>query len=254
MSKKVAVLRLDDKFRAESQQLAEQLSVVLLDQPDDATFDFYCVITEERCELHSAKHQGMAPFYIDFLHGKVEYRCRKGGGRRQPLARAIGLRAGYCPAVLDLTAGLGRDGWILANLGCPVTLIERSPVVAALLQDGLRRARSVKPLSIECMVMEAADYLRSVSVVPEVIYLDPMFPSKPKVALVKKEMQILQQIVTEPDDGKELFALAKQSGCRRLVVKRPQWAEALNQEKPDAVVATKRYRFDIYLSNTTKIM
>ncbi|TMP13498.1 class I SAM-dependent methyltransferase, partial [Pseudoalteromonas ruthenica] len=47
---------------------------------------------------------------------------------------------GATPVVLDATAGLGRDGFVLASLGCKVILHERHPVVAALLYDGLKRA------------------------------------------------------------------------------------------------------------------
>lgn len=247
MSKKVAVLCVDPQCRADSERLANEWGVSCLESPDDAQFDFYYVITAERCELRAAKYYAMAPFYIDFLHGPIAYRCRRGGGRRQPLARAMGLKPGYNPRVLDLTAGLGRDAWVLASLGCEVVMIERSPVVAALLNDGLQRALCIQPLSIALEVMDAADYIQALSIPPEVVYLDPMFPDKSKTALVKKEMQILQYIVSEPDDSQRLFALACRSGCQRVVVKRPQWAPSLGAIKPDAAVATKRHRFDIYV-------
>jgi 16S rRNA (guanine1516-N2)-methyltransferase len=42
--------------------------------------------------------------------------------------------------VIDGTAGLGKDAFVLAGLGCKVTLVERHPVVVALLADGLARA------------------------------------------------------------------------------------------------------------------
>ena len=42
--------------------------------------------------------------------------------------------------MLDATAGLGRDAFVLASLGCQVTLIERVPAVAALLENGIERA------------------------------------------------------------------------------------------------------------------
>jgi 16S rRNA (guanine1516-N2)-methyltransferase len=39
--------------------------------------------------------------------------------------------------------GLGKDAFVLASLGCRVTLVERNPVVHALLRDGLDRLREV---------------------------------------------------------------------------------------------------------------
>ena len=77
---------------------------------------------------------------MDFVEGAVAHRRKFGGGRGQSIAKAVGLKSGAMPTVVDATAGLGRDAFVLASLGCKVTLIERSPVVAALLQDGLARA------------------------------------------------------------------------------------------------------------------
>ena len=43
------------------------------------------------------------------------------------MARAV--KAGGGVRVLDCTAGLARDAFVLASLGCEVTLVERSRVV-----------------------------------------------------------------------------------------------------------------------------
>ena len=57
------------------------------------------------------------------------------------IAKAVGIAQGVRPQVLDATAGLGKDAFVLASLGCQMTLIERQPLIAALLEDGLARAR-----------------------------------------------------------------------------------------------------------------
>ncbi|BBI63969.1 hypothetical protein HSBAA_52750 [Vreelandella sulfidaeris] len=44
------------------------------------------------------------------------------------------------PSIVDATAGLGRDAFVLASLGAQVLLIERVAAIAALLEDGLKRA------------------------------------------------------------------------------------------------------------------
>ena len=77
---------------------------------------------------------------IDFVEGSVAHRLRFGGGRGQPLAKAMGLTDGRTPTMVDATAGLGRDAFLLASLGAQVTLIERSEKMHALLADGLARA------------------------------------------------------------------------------------------------------------------
>jgi 16S rRNA (guanine1516-N2)-methyltransferase len=81
------------------------------------------------------------PLIVDFVGGAVGHRLRSGEGRKQDLARAIGFAGGINPDVVDATAGLGRDAFFLASLGARVTLIERSPVMHALLADGIEKAR-----------------------------------------------------------------------------------------------------------------
>lgn len=248
MLKRISILCDNKEFKKASSWLAERLQIPLIDAPDHGQFDFYLVYVEDRLELHSATNLKLAPFYIDYLHGAMEFRCRQGGGRRQPLARAIGLQPHYNPTVLDAMAGLGRESWILANLGCSVTMLERSPIVAQLLADGLQRAFQQQPLSIKLIETDASQYLKSLTQLPDVIYLDPMFPEKPKVALVKKEMQILQQLAIETDNSVEVFNLALQKVKHRVVVKRPQWAPSIRSDiKPNGVIKTKRYRFEIFV-------
>jgi len=77
---------------------------------------------------------------VDFVNGPVAHRLRFGGGRGQDIAKAMGLRAGKTPTIVDATAGLGRDSFLLASLGAQVTMIERSAKMHALLADGMARA------------------------------------------------------------------------------------------------------------------
>ena len=83
---------------------------------------------------------------------------------------------------------------------------------------------------------------------PEVIYLDPMFPHKEKSALVKKDMQILQDIAEQDTDADALLHLALTIATNRVVVKRPSTAAFLADIKPQPSIKTKKHRFDIYLT------
>lgn len=78
---------------------------------------------------------------VDFCHGKANHRRVYGGGLGQMIAKAVGIKGSLRPRVLDATAGLGQDSFVLASLGCQVKMLERSTVVQYLLQDGLRRAQ-----------------------------------------------------------------------------------------------------------------
>ncbi|MCK5323461.1 MAG: class I SAM-dependent methyltransferase, partial [Desulfobulbaceae bacterium] len=137
-------------------RLGLPLSESLASGPFFETKSYLLVLSCKRLELRLTGPDAPGPIYVDFTGGPVRYRREHGGGRRQPLARAVGLKHGLTPNVLDATAGLGRDAFVLACLGCRVQLIERSSILAALLEDGLRRAAAdsnIKSIIIDRMVL-----------------------------------------------------------------------------------------------------
>lgn len=193
--------------------------------------------------------------YIDFASNANNYRRLHGGGTAQPIARAIGLKTYGLPlSVIDATAGLGQDAFVLASLGCKVMMIERSPTIIALLNDALQRG--LENLNIYNIVNnmrliegDAAIVLQSLSIseYPDVVYLDPMFPDKNKTALVKQELRILKTIVGEDLDAQQLLPLARTIAKRRVVVKRPRLAPYLADIVPHASQLGRANRFDIYM-------
>jgi 16S rRNA (guanine1516-N2)-methyltransferase len=220
-------------------------------------FTHLLIQTAERLELRELGADAPGPVYVDFTGGVVAHRRRFGGGRNQPLARAAGLKSGATPTVVDATAGLGRDAFVLASLGCAVQLIERAPIIAALLRDGLQRAArdpDIGPLITErlrLITADGRDYLRELAgnQRPEVVYLDPMYPHRQKTALVKKEMRLLRQWVGDDDDAPELLAAALRCAQRRVVVKRPRQAPMLAGPPPGFQIVAPNTRFDVYLLN-----
>ena len=95
---------------------------------------------EHGLQLFKSDEPKLGAIRVDFVTGASAHRRKFGGGKGQAIAKAVGLNKGATPHVLDATAGLGRDAFVLAALGCKVTMHERHPVVAALLYDGLQRA------------------------------------------------------------------------------------------------------------------
>jgi len=212
-------------------------------------------LTKEQAEFKSLLEPKLGAIFVDFVRGKAAHRRLYGGGKRQPLARAVGMKKKPYPRILDLSAGLGRDAFVLATLGCEVVMLERSPIVAALLADGLRRAADDIELSeIVCQRMwllplNALDYLNDKSKQvepPDVIYFDPMYPEREKSALVKKEMRVLQMIAGKDEDAATVLSRAVQVASRRVVVKRPLKAPTLNELKPATQIKSKNTRYDIY--------
>jgi len=201
----------------------------------------------------------LKPFYIDFVHGALDYRRRHGGGVKQSLAKAIGLQKNQRPLVWDATAGLGRDAFVLASLGCTVVLFERSPIIHALLEDAIIRAEQDKDVApiINKMRLVLGDAIATFNNTtkqdaPDVIYLDPMFPPRKKSALVKKEMRLIKQVVGLDSDSAKLLAPAMALAKRRVVVKRPSDASFLANLKPSYSLKGKSNRYDIYLSHPNK--
>lgn len=197
------------------------------------------------------------PVRCEFVTGGARHRRLHGGGKSQTIAKAVGIRDGIRPTVADLTAGLGGDAFVLASLGCPVRLVERNPVAAALLEDGMARAAGAA-LTDEALAGIVArmtfhyrdgrrwlDSLKAAEL-PDVIYLDPMFPERRKSARVKKEMEAFQAVVGEDGDAGELLPLALAKARHRVVVKRPVPAPWLNDRKPGYSLRGKSVRFDIY--------
>ncbi len=222
---------------------------------------YQLVQTPERLELHDIQDTKTGPVYVDFIEGKAQHRRKFGGGKGQDIAKAIGLHKLKHPHVVDATAGLGRESFVLATLGCTVTLLERSPIVHALLADGLTRARNNSGDPDITAIMSrmtlhhanAHDWLPALpaDALPDVIYLDPMFPERHKSALVQKEMRFFHEVVGDDPDSDGLLAIAQHHARYRVVVKRPRHAPVLANSKPAFVITGKAIRYDVYLGKAT---
>jgi len=203
--------------------------------------------------LYKTDEPKLGAINVDFVTGAVAHRRKFGGGKGQSIAKAVGLNKGATPVVLDATAGLGRDGFVLASLGCKVILHERHPVVAALLYDGLQRAYNDSEIgpwmqqNMSLIFGSSHTLLAQCDSMPDVVYLDPMFPHREKSALVKKEMRVFQELVGGDTDADDLLEFAYPLASKRVVVKRPDYAPFLNDKTPSMQIKTKKNRFDVYV-------
>ncbi|MEO8411568.1 MAG: class I SAM-dependent methyltransferase [Propionivibrio sp.] len=210
-------------------------------------------------EVGDLSAHAAGPVGVDFATGAMAHRRRFGGGRGQLIARAVGLQLGIRPTVVDATAGLGRDAFVLAQLGCTVTLIERQPLIAALLEDGLQRALTDTEVSaivarMRLLPGDAIELMRAwPDAPPQVVYLDPMFPHRDKSALVKKEMRIFRLLAGDDLDAPALLAAALDLATHRVVVKRPRKAPAIAGEAPGYVLEGESSRYDVYPKQALKL-
>lgn len=244
----------------EAKSLADLFSLELTQRlPETGLFLYF---DEMGLGLHQVGEKTVVR--VDFVSGSMDYRRQKGGG--ELIAKAVNTKQNH--AVWDFTAGLGRDAFILANLGIHVTLFERNQAVAALLFDGLNRAKQEPELQMIAQRMDLiwmdvlkpeTDFLgldgEDNKRLPEVIYLDPMYPhdkKDKKSAAVKKEMAYFHQLVGQNEDASSLLSLAKKLALKRVVVKRPRLGTHLNHQIPDYVYTGKSTRFDVYMPDCLK--
>ncbi|OGQ88446.1 MAG: hypothetical protein A2512_05955 [Deltaproteobacteria bacterium RIFOXYD12_FULL_56_24] len=248
----IAVSPTGPELTEKARGLAAWLGLPLY-HPDDPAPLLLLTLTPARLELRQTGKGAEGPLFVDFGGGAIDYRRRQTTRRKEAIARAAGLKGGATPSVLDLTAGLGMDSFILASLGCTVQMVERSAVVAALLADGMARASEEPALAaimahLHLRVGESLEILRAWQRErPEVVYLDPMYPHRGKSALVKKEMRLIRLLVGDDEDSDELLRAALGVATRRVVVKRPRLAPPLPGPEANFTSRGKNSRFDVYL-------
>jgi len=211
--------------------------------------------TPDGLGLIDSSSPNQKPLVINFNDGKVQHRLKKISQANEALAKAFNLKKYSNPTVIDATAGLGQDAFILATLGCQVTSLERHPIIFQLLQDGLHRAADSLELQdalnrITLINTDSISYLSCLAKpnMPDIVYCDPMFPERKKSAQVKKNMQILQQLIGPDLDTNLLLNHAIRCAKKRVVVKRPKNAMPIEGPKPSFSHAYKTSRFDVYLS------
>lgn len=191
--------------------------------------------------------------HIDFVGGAVGYRLRAGEGRNQALLKAIGFKRGIVPSVVDATAGLGRDAFLMASHGAQVTLIERSPVIHAALADALARATAEGGIYADIVARMTLLHGNSIDLLPtlspSVVLVDPMHPPRGNTALVKKEMRILRAVVGADDDQLALMQAALGSAKKRVVLKWPQGAPPMaGIRAPSHTIDGKSTRYDVFMT------
>jgi len=241
---------------ATASALAVELQLPLCPMPiaarDCEDFQVLLVCSDMGLSLAQTGRAASGPVSVEF--GGAAMRHRRRGGHNELLGKAVGLSKKAEINVLDATAGIGRDSFILADLGCHVTLCERNRIIARMLASALTcAARDVdgwlRGVVARMVLVEGdARNLNDAQLEPiEVIYLDPMFPERGKQAKVKKEMALFHKLLGKGEDADELLLWALQQDVARVVVKRPPRAPELAGCKVSHVISGKAVRYDVYV-------
>ena len=255
MPPSVAVLH-SDFYTVSCADYAAQLSLPLVDKAEAENYTYLLIVDQQGLALQQTGSKPPGPVRVDFCDGAANHRRQFGGG--ELIAKAIGGDKQQRPLVLDCTAGLGKDSFVLASLGFRMILCERVPIVAALLADGIARLRnhdddSLKAIAgrMEFRPGDARQFFQAcqqgeTSQQPDAVLIDPMFPESKKSAQVNKAMQAFQYLVGGDDDSACLLEQALAVARHRVVVKRPKKAPWLADKKPNFSMTGKAIRFDIY--------
>lgn len=256
----LVVVAKGQQWREDAARLAQSLGLPLQDHVPD--FAIGIQVGDGYLALQEGGKRPIGPVHVELVGGHLARQRRESGFRKQPFFRALGLSKPQerMLHVVDATAGLGRDTARMLYAGCQVTAIERHPVVAALLEDGIARACNDfewglafrERLRFFCG--DAAEILPRVAASSQsidVVYLDPMFPERKKKAQVKREMQLLQRLhgVGEElptHDEQSLLAIARELASNRVVVKRPPQAPHLGVGVHHSIQGDT-VRFDVYI-------
>lgn len=262
----VALYLCDLGYKFPNSTVSARLDLPCFTSPEalPATYDHVLWVTAEGLALGPRGEKPGTATRVDFLDGTLQYRLRT-SGKRQGLGKAVGLDKSPHISVLDATAGLGRDALVLASLGCEVTLMERSPLVHALLEDGFARARRDGPPELQSVLDRMtllggesrerfAAIARGEAPQPDVIYLDPMFPPRSKSASVKKDIALLHTLLGAEEDFAALLAAALPCAKHRVVVKRPGSKTDASLPKPAFTVPGKAAHFEVYVNSSFSSM
>lgn len=243
---------LHDSLSAQANHLTKELGLTL-DQDHKTATDYSLQLDLDGLSLVNNADSQKTSIKIDFCQGQTQHRLKFGGGLGQPLVKACNIKEKHKPTILDATAGMGKDAFVLASNGASVFLCERNPVIHALLYDGLQRAQHCDGIDhiIQRMSLIHADAITHLSKLsehhyPDVIYIDPMYPKNKNSALPNKAMQFFQTIIGGDIDSDNLLDIALTRATQRVVVKRPLKAASIADKKPDFSYPSKNTRFDVY--------
>ena len=189
-----------------------------------------------------------------FIEGPILHRLKYGRGRGQNLAKAVGMKFNKNRNIIDATAGLGYDSFILASIGAKVTLIERSQKMYELLQNGIDEGISFggeieKIINrMELLFGDSKDILPKLT--PEVIMIDTMYKDRKKTALVKNNMRLVRDIVGPDSDYIDLLKVALNCATNRVVLKQPRYAEPIKEiRKCSHQILGKTIRYDVFMTS-----
>ncbi len=245
MKNKIIVCYTAENSREKAEKLAEKLNTEISTEIKESQL---ALLYDERGLTLT---DGNLEVRGDFTENRN--RLSENNLRQEFLVKAVKSKnMGENPLVVDATAGLGEDSILLSAAGSRVVMFEYNPIICALLEDAMDRARETDELCeiINRMTLiegDSTEKMSEISERPEAVFLDPMFPERKKSGLVKKKFQLLQKLEKPATDERKMYEEALKLHPKKIVVKRPLKGPILQGTKPSYSIKGKAIRYDCIL-------
>ena len=245
MGNNIVVCYSEENFREKAEKLAKKLNIEVKEE----------ISENELALLYDERGLTLTDGTLEVRGDFAENRNRlsENNLRQEFLVKAVKSKnMGENPLVVDATAGLGEDSILLSASGFRVVMFEYNPVICALLEDAMDRAREIEGLReiVERMTLiegDSTEKMSEISERPEAVFLDPMFPERKKSGLVKKKFQLLQRLEKPATDERKMYEEALKLRPKKIVVKRPLKGPNLEGTKPSFTIKGKAIRYDCIL-------
>ena len=217
------------------------LNSILSNQCIDKNLQLYFL--KDQIYLLNSKYKDPVKIYIDFNDPKfIEKNNQRLHDKKDVFWKVFSQSNS---AILDCTAGFGRDSFLLDSMGHDVTMIENSPIVAMLLKNALRRSNNI---NIKLFFGNAYDYMKHSNEKYDYIYIDFMFEKLKNKSLSSKNDEALKMISFNDNDKNKIIQLAQTVSNKKVIVKEPR-NTASDILKPNYIIKTKLLKYNIYLRN-----
>lgn len=242
------VLVRDEKYLQRSKKLADELGSELIYEINSSENSGLVLCYDERGLFLT---DGELCVRSDFAD--MQKRLKAAGAKTELILKAAKIKKDRSEIrIVDATAGMGEDAVILAAAGYNVTMYEKDPVIAAILNDNIERSAKNPLLApiIERMTLiksDSVEAMKYMSGEADIILLDPMFPARSKSALIKKKFQLIHLIEAPCDNEDELLNAAFVAKPKKILVKRPVKGAFLANKKPDYSISGKAVRYDCFV-------
>lgn len=199
--------------------------------------------------------ENQKPILVDFLDPALK-KYLGHMSKKNIFGKALALK--HDPTqLIDLTAGFGKDSFVVSKFFSKVIWVERNPIVYFLLQDGLKRLLIEYPNltdKFELVLSESSDFLKTLkdknsnliekqSLQESVIYFDFMFTDKKSKS--NKDMIFLKHITAfdNPINIEDYLVESTQAQPLRTVLKAKSYSGVL---KPEQIYDGQQVKYFVF--------